>query len=552
MAFDVLYAWLPANLVNTGTLTLSYPAGRSASSYSATGHQMAVSALQAVLNADADDFDVEFGVSNIVVTYKRSTVIPKGSEVIFQFTSSVDTSTVAASAAAAAASASAAALSASAASTSETNAAASEEAADSAADAASTSATAAANSAASALSQVAACEAVLGNCEDVLSDIEAITSDFLDYGLAAAVTSSRDFASTDLAKDLEFDLVTAGGDITIDLPKDVYTDANTAKRKAVNCIVNRGGTSRKVVFRPKVSAASAAPAIIANGSYATRDNDTTANTSGDLYTAALPTQTLTNVPAGDDRMLVVFVAFSYQQSSSPPSNPSVSATVDSLAATVIKNFNNPINAGPQVNVAALYYPLGSSASPTTHSLSVSVGVAHGRASQIISWAVFEDAKQTSPTESLFTLNDGLTNALTDGSDNEWKNELTVTTVTNYCQVVSFHVWDRGLSGTQTVETGTEVNKGDTGFTSSRDMTWATVRSAKNTAGSVTHKVTVSKTTDASTTLVSQIGFGLLPVGGTTDVTLLDDTGTSQASINVTNDVVLRAHANGTTYRIMGA
>ncbi|BAQ16102.1 hypothetical protein [Methyloceanibacter caenitepidi] len=86
MAFDVYTQTLTAAVVDDGTITFSYASGRVFGDYAAGGALLAVPTLQNVFTEDDDEIDVSYGASSIVVTYKGSTTIPKGTTVKFQAT----------------------------------------------------------------------------------------------------------------------------------------------------------------------------------------------------------------------------------------------------------------------------------------------------------------------------------------------------------------------------------------------------------------------------------------------------------------------------------
>jgi hypothetical protein len=80
--FDVINTTLSAAVVQNGTFTVAYPAGRSAGNYTG-GHRHKLIALQTVYSAPGD-FTVSFDASVITITYKGATTLPAGTSVRFQ------------------------------------------------------------------------------------------------------------------------------------------------------------------------------------------------------------------------------------------------------------------------------------------------------------------------------------------------------------------------------------------------------------------------------------------------------------------------------------
>lgn len=72
--FDTLVHTLTADVATSGTFTVSYPANRSAGSYTGA-HKHKMIALNAVRSAP-DDFSLSFGASSITVTHLGSTTLP--------------------------------------------------------------------------------------------------------------------------------------------------------------------------------------------------------------------------------------------------------------------------------------------------------------------------------------------------------------------------------------------------------------------------------------------------------------------------------------------
>jgi hypothetical protein len=82
MSFDIIQTSLSAAVVDNGTFTVSYPAGKSAATYvGAHGHKMG--ALQSIYTAP-NDFTLSFGASSITVTWLGDTTLPAGTDVNLQ------------------------------------------------------------------------------------------------------------------------------------------------------------------------------------------------------------------------------------------------------------------------------------------------------------------------------------------------------------------------------------------------------------------------------------------------------------------------------------
>lgn len=80
--YDNIQTVLSAAVVDDGTFTVGYPAGKSAATYTgAYKHKMG--ALQSIYNAPAD-FTLSFGASSITVTWKANTTLPAGTVVNLQ------------------------------------------------------------------------------------------------------------------------------------------------------------------------------------------------------------------------------------------------------------------------------------------------------------------------------------------------------------------------------------------------------------------------------------------------------------------------------------
>jgi hypothetical protein len=84
MSFDVYTKLLASDVVDDGTFTFAYKAGKTADSYEAGGAILVSSGLQAHFEEDDDEFDVSYGASVITVTYKGSTTLPATTSVSLQ------------------------------------------------------------------------------------------------------------------------------------------------------------------------------------------------------------------------------------------------------------------------------------------------------------------------------------------------------------------------------------------------------------------------------------------------------------------------------------
>lgn len=80
--FDVIEHVLTAAVADNGTFTVSYPANRSAGSYTGA-HKHVMFALGAK-RTNPDNFTISFGASDFTVTYKDSTTLPVGTLVRIQ------------------------------------------------------------------------------------------------------------------------------------------------------------------------------------------------------------------------------------------------------------------------------------------------------------------------------------------------------------------------------------------------------------------------------------------------------------------------------------
>lgn len=80
---DLITAYLSAAVADNGTITLSYPSGRSKLSYINGGATLWVGDLNTLFTEnDSSAFTVSYGDSDITVTYTGSTTIPAGSRVV--------------------------------------------------------------------------------------------------------------------------------------------------------------------------------------------------------------------------------------------------------------------------------------------------------------------------------------------------------------------------------------------------------------------------------------------------------------------------------------
>jgi hypothetical protein len=81
MASTVYTKLLASAVADNGTVTFDYAAGKDADDYSTVGHTFYSRALQASFPIDAAGIAVDFGVTEITVTYQGATTIPAGSSV---------------------------------------------------------------------------------------------------------------------------------------------------------------------------------------------------------------------------------------------------------------------------------------------------------------------------------------------------------------------------------------------------------------------------------------------------------------------------------------
>ena len=86
--FDIIRTTLSSDVADNGTFIVSYPAGKSSGAY-AGAHKHKMSAMQTIFNAPVD-FTLAFGASSITVTYKGSTTIPAGTDVVLQVDKATD------------------------------------------------------------------------------------------------------------------------------------------------------------------------------------------------------------------------------------------------------------------------------------------------------------------------------------------------------------------------------------------------------------------------------------------------------------------------------
>lgn len=76
---DSIVTTLTAAVATDGTFVVNYPAGRSSASYGATGHTIQALGAKYALTSG---FTLNFGGSNITVTWKASTTLPVGTRVV--------------------------------------------------------------------------------------------------------------------------------------------------------------------------------------------------------------------------------------------------------------------------------------------------------------------------------------------------------------------------------------------------------------------------------------------------------------------------------------